>query len=176
MKELSEKGIIRLIYLDESGFASNLPTTCSWSPIGEEKIIPMIDENYFRINVLGLYDYGKDKMTYAYTDSSIDTEAFWALFNDIFKESDLPTYIILDNASFHTSHISKERMKELEKKLIFFNFLPSYSPELNLIENIWNIIKYKNLKQRSFDCLASLESSLNKAFKAFNEKCTVTFC
>lgn len=48
--------------------------------------------------------------------------------------------IIMDNASFHKSEITKKLIKKAGCELIF---LPAYSPDLNPIETYWANLKYK---------------------------------
>jgi len=54
-------------------------------------------------------------------------------------------YIILDNARYHYSKEVKEFLEGRKIKLVF---LPSYSPNLNLIERIWKFFKKKVLYNR----------------------------
>lgn len=46
----------------------------------------------------------------------------------------------MDNASFHKSDETKEIIENNGHRLLF---LPTYSPDLNPIENYWAIIKAK---------------------------------
>ncbi|MBX2858896.1 MAG: transposase, partial [Cellvibrionaceae bacterium] len=48
-------------------------------------------------------------------------------------------HIILDNALYHYSHLVKDYIKDNQR--INLVFLPSYSPELNLIERVWRYFK-----------------------------------
>lgn len=51
-------------------------------------------------------------------------------------------YVILDNARYHYSKTVKEFIAKSRIKLVF---LPSYSPNLNLIERLWKFFKKKVL-------------------------------
>ncbi len=48
----------------------------------------------------------------------------------------------MDQASIHTSDKMMEKIEEWEKKNLEIFWLPTYSPELNLIEILWRFIKY----------------------------------
>lgn len=47
-------------------------------------------------------------------------------------------YLIMDNAPIHTGKIIGEMIEERGYKCIY---LPPYSPELNLIEQFWSVVK-----------------------------------
>ena len=67
-----------------------------------------------------------------------------------------PIYIVLDNAGTHRSKLFRAAAVGWKKKQKRHAYLPSYSPELNLIESLWKMIKYYWLPMSaycSFDML-----------------------
>ena len=70
-------------------------------------------------------------------------------------------YVILDNAKYHFSRPVIEFLKNSKIKLVF---LPSYAPELNLIERLWRVFK-KNVLYNKF----------YKTFNEFKESCSTFF-
>lgn len=66
-------------------------------------------------------------------------------------------HVILDNARYHYSKIVK---KYLETSRINLVFLPTYSPNLNLIERLWKLFKKKTLYNKYYE-----------KFKDFKEAC-----
>jgi transposase len=76
------------------------------------------------------------------------------------------TWVVIDNASMHTSDAFEDRLKQWEAKGLFVYRLPAYSPELNLIEMLWRFIKYFWLPvsaYASFDALVqAVEEILRK--------------
>ncbi len=72
--------------------------------------------------------------------------------------------LILDNAP---SHISTFVQEIAEKLNICFVPLPKYSPWLNCVEKVWDIIKY----EIKLSIIRNPSELVNMAFKTFNEKC-----
>ena len=64
--------------------------------------------------------------------------------------------IILDNYSAHLAHIVKRMIKFLKIKLIF---LPTHSPKLNPIEQVWRAMK-KKISSTDFKCLTELSKKI----------------
>jgi transposase len=65
-------------------------------------------------------------------------------------------YVILDNAKYHYSKSVQEFIKGTKIKLAF---LPSYSPNLNLIERLWKFFKKKVLYNRYHENLAAFRTA-----------------
>jgi transposase len=53
-------------------------------------------------------------------------------------------HLFIDNASYYTAKWLKEQLK-LRKSKIVFHFLPTHSPNLNVIERLWKFLKKKIL-------------------------------
>lgn len=80
--------------------------------------------------------------------------------------------IVLDNYSAHLAHIVKKVAKFLKIKLIF---LPTHSPKLNPIEQVWRTMK-KKISSIDFRCLKELSKKIKFYYfkyaknKTFTEK------
>jgi transposase len=169
-KILAGKEKIKLIYLDESGFAGDLPVNYSWTKKGQQKHIPKINNSNTKINVLGLFDYKKQQMAYSTTQDKMDSEMFISLFDITKPESKVPVYIVLDNYSIHTSKKTKKKRIEWEKENIFFYHIPPSCPELNLIEGKWRNLKHNRIRKRYFDNSNDLESTVKREIDIMNNK------
>ena len=82
-----------------------------------------------------------------------------------------PITIVLDNAKYQHCNLVKEYAKKLEIELMF---LPSYSPQLNLIERFWKLTKNDCLYckyYKSFGCFKSaIENFIAQANTLHSEK------
>ena len=63
-----------------------------------------------------------------------------------------PVRLVLDNARYQHCALVKDLVKSLNIELLF---LPSYSPNLNLIERLWKFTKKKVLYGRFYDTFAA---------------------
>lgn len=77
-------------------------------------------------------------------------------------------YLIQDNASYHKkpevyAWFGANRMR------VEVNLLPSYSPEYNAVERIWNYTRKHSTHNRYFDTVAELCESLFDTFADIQE-------
>ena len=70
--------------------------------------------------------------------------------------------VILDNARYHYSKIVKAYLETSRIKLIF---LPSYSPNLNLIERLWKFFKKKVLYNKYYQDVKEFKEACIKFFR-----------
>ena len=77
-----------------------------------------------------------------------------------FNEKGPQILIILDNASFHKRKDILIKI-ELELPKIRLEFLPTYSPDYNLIELVWHSAK-EYIANKVFESVEQLEELLNK--------------
>lgn len=61
------------------------------------------------------------------------------------------TVVVQDQGSIHISKLTKSYYKTWEKKGLYIFLLPSYSPELNRIENEWQRLKEDELAGQIFE-------------------------
>ncbi len=97
----------------------------------------------------------------------------------------MPISIVLDNAKYQRCKLVTECAQELEIELLF---LPAYSPQLNLIERFWKLVKkeclyckyyatFKEFKGAIYEFVENanmthkkeLESLLTWNFQSFSE-------
>lgn len=76
-------------------------------------------------------------------------------------------HIILDNARYHYSSLVKEYLNK--NKRINLVFLPTYSPELNLIERVWKYFKKKVLYNQYHENLEAFRKASIDFFQGIDQ-------
>lgn len=107
-----------------------------------------------RLNVLGAVGYGTCKMITVINRGSVGAEQVCQLLREVHRRCRKPVTIVLDNASYHRAKVVRELAETLGIELLF---LPPYSPNLNLIERVWKLVKKLALNARTlpdFDAFA----------------------
>ncbi len=99
-----------------------------------------------RLNVLGAVGYGSGKMITVINRGSIGAEQVCELLRSVRRRCRKPITLVLDNASYQRAKIVKELAETLDVELLF---LPPYSPNLNLIERVWKLVKKLALNART---------------------------
>ena len=84
----------------------------------------------------------KTKELFYVEDERINNQTMIALLSQILdNQKEGKIHIILDNARYYHSEIVKKFLKEHPR--IHLKFVPPYSPNLNVIERLWKILKKK---------------------------------
>ena len=160
LKKRQKKGAVDIFYFDETGFDLQPAVPYAWQPKGEMIEVP--SSKSARLNTLGFLNTENcDFQCYTF-ECAVDSEIVTACF-DRFSEyidKEKQTFVIIDNASVHTSYKFIVKIEEWKEKGLFIIYLPPYSPELNLIEILWRFIKYSQLP---FSAYLSFENFVKEA-------------
>lgn len=172
LKQLEDAGEINLYYLDETGFCLIPVVPYGWQNIGE--YLSIDSSRSKRLNVLGIMSRKNHLEAYISTQT-INSDVIANCIDTFFPVVNLPTYIVVDRASIHTSGAIFERLEEWKQRGITIFELPAYSPELNLIEILWRFIKYEWLTIDAYSSWQSLVLSVEKILKEFGENYVINF-
>ena len=172
LHEREAAGEVDVYYFDESGFSLTPEVPYAWQAVGETIEIPT--GRCKRLNVLGFCNKQQDfhaTTVLGYVDSTIVIACFDQFCDTINKK----TVVFIDNASMHTSGKFKGKLGEWEKNGLIVKYLPTYSPELNLIEIIWRFIKYNWLPLSAYLSFKNLKKELQKVLDGIGSKYRITF-
>ena len=93
-----------------------------------------------------------------------DTHLFNFWVSNFLVPSLLPGQIVMmDNATFHKSELTKNLIEQANCKLVF---LPAYSPDLNPIEKFW--ANLKNKIKKIISNFSTLAEAVDYVFRSIN--------
>jgi transposase len=124
----------RIYFMDGAHPNHNAMPAYGWIAKGVTKEIPTNTARQ-RINLNGAIDISDFDLVIR-EDPTLNAQSTIALFKQIEEKNPLAEaiYVIADNASYYRSKLVKEHLQSSKIKILF---LPSYSPNLNLIERLW---------------------------------------
>lgn len=166
------RGELDVYYFDESGFNLTPEIPYAWQPIGKTIGIPSGKSK--RLNVLA---FCNKKLDFYQTtvQGRVDSQTVIKFFDEFSLKIEKKTVVIIDNASVHTSKKFKNELKKWEAKGLHIKYLPTYSPELNLIEILWRFIKYGWLPLSAYLSFKNLKSNLQTVLDGIGSKYQITF-
>ena len=86
----------------------------------------------------------------------------------------IPCVVILDNAPVQNSAAFLEKSEDWYSYGLGLHFLPTYSPELNLIEILWRKIKYERLSFNAYTGYMNLKEEDLEILSQVGQKYTIT--
>lgn len=165
-------GEIDIFYFDGSGFDLTPSVPYAWQPVGEYIEVPAARSR--RINVLGFMNKNNDCIPFTF-DSCINSEVIIACFNNFCGTINKKTFVFIDNAPVHRSKNFINSLPDWHKKGLYPKFLPKYSPELNLIEILWQKMKYEWLPFAAYASLNNLREWIDDILINFGSKYIINF-
>ncbi len=161
-------------YLDESGFSLTSDVPYAWQEKGI--YIEVKTSSSQRLNVLGFLNINAEEGLTAYTfECSINSDVVIACIDKFCETVARKSYLIIDNASIHTSYDFKNKIPEWEKRNVFIFRLPTYSPQLNLIEIVWRFMKYEWIELEAYECWQNLVDYVEKVIINYGQNYKINF-
>ena len=111
-----------------------------------------------RYNVLGAINAVTMELTTVTNDSYINAKSVCLLLKKLYLQYlDTPITLVLDNARYQKCKLVRRYAKILGIHLLY---LPSYSPQLNLIERLWKFVKKKVLNGKYYPSFEEFKNAL----------------
>jgi transposase len=151
----AEKGECHVLFMDSAHFVLAAFVAIVWC---FERTFVKTAPGRFRLNVIGAVNAISKDITALYNTTYITAETVVELLERIAKEyAGLPIHVFLDNARYQHCQFVKEAAIRLG---IVLEFLPTYSPNLNLIERLWKFVKAEVLAANYFPDAKSFQNAI----------------
>jgi len=151
----------RIYFGDAVHFVHNAEAAYSWSERGKPPII-LANSGRARYNVIGVYCVQTQEFLFIQTPDNVNRNTLIELLAALREHHPSPAqiYVILDNARYNHA---KEVTAHCETSGVTLVFLPTYSPNLNVIERLWKFARKQVLKDHYYPTFKEFV----KAIKAF---------
>ncbi len=125
-----------VLFVDAAHFVYGTYLCCLWSLA---RVFVRAASGRQRFNVLGAWDAVTRTLITVTNTTVVNTDTMCELLRAVAARGYTgPVTLVLDNARYQRNDVVQGRAKELGIELLF---LPSYSPNLNLIERLWRFSK-----------------------------------
>ena len=175
LKQLAQDGEIDLLYFDATGINLEPSVPYAWQDIGRDGTLGIPSSSSKRINLFGFLNPIKNELTTFQPVGSANSATIIDIMNEFCDSLEKPAVVVLDNAPIQTSKAVMAEFRKWEKRGLTLYFLPTYSPELNLIEILWRKIKYEWMPTSAYASFQALQASLDKILSSFGSEYKIQF-
>jgi transposase len=156
-----------LYFLDGTHPQHNAVAAYGWIKKGTDKEL-RTNTGRTRVNLNGALN-AEDHSVVVEEEETIDKHAAIRLFQAL--EAKHPTaetiYCIMDNARYYHAKDVREYEKNSRITMVF---LPSYAPNLNLIERLWKFFHTSVLYNRYYEKRTDFQAAIHSFFKDVNDR------
>ncbi|RAP35401.1 IS630 family transposase [Candidatus Marinamargulisbacteria bacterium SCGC AAA071-K20] len=146
-----------VVFMDGMHPTHNLESGKAWIKVGKTKEV-LSNSGKQRCNLNGFYNpftqdiFAKDYRT-------INAEATIDTFKELeaFYPNKASIFVVIDNARYYKNKTVKAW---LENSRIEPIFLPTYSPNLNLIERVWKVLKKERISNKFYPKFSDFKEAI----------------
>ena len=159
--EEAENGKRTVYFVDAAHFVMGSFLCCLWCIA---RIFIPTSSGRKRYNVLGAIDAITHQLIAVCNETYINACSVCELLYKIHESArnTIPVTLILDNARYQRCALVTELAGKLNIELLF---LPSYSPNLNLIERLWKWVRKDCLNGKYYEHFQEFKDAINKSLE-----------
>jgi transposase len=143
LRALAKRTGATIYFVDEAAVRSDAHRGTTWAKIGETPVV-MDSGDRFGLKLISAVS-PRGEMKFATFEGRMNGPKFVKFLKDLRRDSDSPIIAIIDNAPYHRGKAVKQFIKEAAGDFIV-EYLPSYAPEYNPDEQVWNHAKARIAK------------------------------
>jgi transposase len=156
-RDAAQAGQGHVFFVDAAHFVFGTFLCCLWS---FSRLFVRAASGRQRFNVLGAWNAVTRQLIAVTNTTVVNTETMGELLRKIAAVGLIgPITLVLDNARYQHNAAVKALAEQLGITLLF---LPSYSPNLNLIERLWKFVKRRALYGRYHPTFADFQAAIQE--------------
>jgi transposase len=153
--DAAQSGTGHVFFVDAAHFVYGTYLCCLWCIT---RIFVRAASGRQRFNVLGAWNAVTRQLLAVTNTTVVNTDTMCELLRKIAAENLIgPITIVLDNARYQRNKVVQSLAAELGIRLLY---LPSYSPNLNLIERLWGFAKRQSVYGKYHANFASFKTAI----------------
>ena len=153
--EEAQAGHRHVFFVDAAHFVFGTFLCCLWS---FARLFVRAASGRQRFNVLGAWNAVTRELTAVTNTTVVNTETMCELLRKLAAGGvSGPITVVLDNARYQRNMVVQALAASLGIELLY---LPSYSPNLNLIERLWRFVKRQALYGRYHATFADFQAAV----------------
>jgi transposase len=157
--DAAQAGTGHVFFVDAAHFVFGTFLCCLWSIA---RIFVRSASGRQRFNVLGAWNAISRQLISVTNTTVVNTDTMCELLRKLAAEKLTgPITVVLDNARYQRNKVVQGLAIELGIRLLF---LPSYSPNLNLIERLWGFAKRQSVYGKYHSNFASFRAAIDSTF------------
>lgn len=166
IKSFAEKIGAEIWFEDEAGIDLRERSGGTWGASGHPPKVAVTGQRG-RYNVLSAVS-SQGHLDYWITDRNITAIMFVFFLKKLITDRQRPIFLIIDRASYHKSWLVRKFIWRHRKNIRLF-YLPSYSPEINPDEHVWEEIKDKKLGRAAIISKLHLKVKLQESLHVLEQ-------
>jgi len=178
VREARRTGAI-IYFVDEAAVRADDHRGKTWAPIGQTPIVEDSGDR-FGLRLISAVSPRGD-LKFATFEGRMTSQRFVEFLKNLRKDTGKPIIVIADNAKYHKDGEANPYLEPNEEG-IWIQHLPTYAPELNPDEQVWNHLKARlgklfveskeEMKQKTKAVLRSLQRNVKLVLSFFQLKDT----
>lgn len=146
----------QVFFVDAAHFVLGSFLCCVWSAL---RLFVRAASGRDRYNVLAAWNAVSHEVLSVRNTTCVTAATVCELLHQIAARNfTVPITLVLDNARYQRCVLVQNLAATLNIELLF---LPSYSPNLNLIERLWKFVKKKSLYGRHHDTFTNFRATID---------------
>ncbi|WP_200249881.1 IS630 family transposase [Thiococcus pfennigii] len=167
IQRLAGKLNAEIAFEDEAGIGLQTQAGKTWGAVGTPPQVPVSSQRG-GFNLLSAVT-ASGTLRFSIAEGKIDSPRYIAFLQQLIHNRTTPLIVIVDRAPFHRSKAVREFVRAHRQQIRVF-FLPSYSPELNPDEQVWNTIKDKQVGRQAVKTKTGLKRAALSALRSLQQK------